>query len=102
MNSARQLVKLDGEVRILHLPGQRVFKTALESGRRVNIQLHPGKKCGSEEWKPLNVVPVRVTDQKINAMGTRPRPQEIKAKLANTGTTVKNDEGAVGGSDLDT
>src|SRR6266853_1548567 len=69
---AYKVLKLNGKVRILHLAGKRILETALKCNRAVDVQFSAGKESGSEEWKPLNMIPVRVTDQKMNTMRTGP------------------------------
>src|SRR6185436_8927731 len=63
MNAARKILQLHRKIRVLHLSGKRVFKAALKSRRRENIQLAFGEKCRREKWKALDVVPMCVTDQ---------------------------------------
>ena len=86
---AREVLKLNGKVRILHLARERFLETALLRNRAVDVQFSAGKESRSEEWKPLNMIPVRVTDQKMNTMRTGPA-QHVQAKHSNAGAGIEH------------
>src|SRR5262249_35258184 len=62
MHLSCAILKLDGEIRRLHLARQRLFQTVLKCGRCVDVQVRSRKACRSEEWKSLDVIRVGVAD----------------------------------------
>ena len=101
VNMARKVLELDGKVRILHLAGKRIFETALKGSRAVDVQLSPRNESGSKERKPLNVIPVGVTDQKMNTMRTW-TAQHVQAEHSNARATIKDQSRAVPGMQFHT
>src|SRR5262245_28701 len=90
MNSAGEVMQLYREVGVLHLSGQRVFKTSLKPGRSVDVQFCARKKSRSEERETLNVIPMSVADQQVNPVGSGTRFQKIESEFADTGSAIKN------------
>src|SRR5581483_8306100 len=87
--------------RVLHLPGHRLFQTLLESERRVDVQLGARDERGHEEWKALDVVPVRVADEEMQTQRLGKRLQQMEAELAGTGAAVEHDDRSVRRAKLD-
>src|SRR5438046_8355289 len=68
VDAAGEVLKLDREIRILHLAGKRIFQTSLKRYGAVDVQLGSRKKGWSKEGKTLDVIPMRMSDQKMDAM----------------------------------
>ena len=68
VNAAGKVLKLYREIRILHLAGKRIFQTSLKRYGAVYVQLGSRKKGWSKEGKPLDVIPMRMSDQEMDAM----------------------------------
>ena len=96
-----QVAHLHREVRVLHLPGHRFLEAALEAERRVDVQLRARQEGGDEEGEALDVVPVGVADEEVQAHGPRHRLGEMQPELARAGAAVEDDDRAVGGTHLD-
>src|SRR6516164_929549 len=101
VDAARQILKLHREIGVLHLPGKRILKTTLECRRSVDVQLCSGKECGSEKGETLNVVPVRMANQEMNPMGTRPA-QHIETKDTNSCAAIEDEICTIIGTNFDT
>src|SRR5436309_3051999 len=68
MNTSGEILKFYRKVRILHLAGKGILKIALECGRSVNVQFGTWNKGGNEKGKSLDMIPVSMTDEKVNPM----------------------------------
>ncbi len=101
VDARAQIAQLHREVRVLHLPGHRLFQAALEAEGGVDVQLGPGHEGGDEEGKALDVIPVRVTDEEVEA-GRLGHLGEMQAEAAGAGATVEHDQRAVGSTDFHT
>ena len=101
MKAAGQFLELDREIRILHLAGKRIFETSLESRRTVDIQLGSGQESRGEERETLNVIPVRMPDQQMNAMraGTS---QHVQTKNPNACAGIQDERCSIRGCQLHT
>src|SRR5947199_6050956 len=93
MKAAGEILELDGKIRILHLARQRFFETVLKCSRTVDVQFRSGKECRNEEWKSLDVIPVRVADQEMNPVRTR-SGQHIQTKQTYTCSAIEHKRGA--------
>src|SRR5215510_4400105 len=100
VNSACQVLQLDREVRILHLPGKGVLQTALECRGAVDVQLGAWYERRSEKRKALNVIPMGMADEQVNPLGAG-SSQEIETQRPDAGSAVQHDGSAVLGADLD-
>src|SRR5436309_7306354 len=100
VDTAPQLAELDGEVRVLHLPGHRLLEAPLEAARRVDVQLGPGQERGDEEREALDVVPMGVADEEVESHRLGHRPNEVEPEPADAGAAVEDDDGPVGGAYL--
>src|SRR5262249_58218734 len=67
VDARAQVAQLHREVRVFHLPGHRLFESALEAQWRVDVQLRAGYEGGDKERKALDVIPVRVPDEEVKA-----------------------------------
>src|SRR5439155_1033181 len=76
-----QIAELHREVRVLHLPGHRLFQPALKAERRVDVQLGARHERRDEEGKALDVVPVGVPDEEMQARRERDL-REVEAQAA--------------------
>ena len=101
MYPAGEVLKFDGEVRILHLSRQRIFQASLKRARTINIEFAAGKKGRSEKWEALDVIPVRVANQEMNAMGSGPA-KHVQSKHTNTRPTIEHERRAVLGTHFNT
>ena len=77
MDTRAQVAHLDREIRVLHLTGHRLFETALEADRRVDVQLGAGQERGDEEGKALDVIPVGVADEEVEPDGLGHRLSQV-------------------------
>ena len=93
MKAAGEILELDGKIRILHLTRQRFFQTALKCSRTVDVQFRSGKECRSEEWKSLDVIPVRVADQEMYPVRTG-SGQHIQTEQPNTCSAIEHERSA--------
>src|SRR5207247_711568 len=91
VDTAPQLTELDGEVRVLHLPGHRLLEAPLEAARRVDVQLGPGQERGDEERDALDVVPMRVADEEVESHRLGHRPNEGEAGPTAASAAVEDD-----------
>lgn len=68
VKAARQFVKLYRKIGVLHLAREGILEAALKCGRTIDVELRAGQKCRSEKRKSLDVIPVCVPDEEMNAM----------------------------------
>ena len=101
VDARAQVAHLDREVRVLHLAGHRLLEPALETDRRVDVQLGARQERGDEERKALDVIPVGVADEEVEPKGLGHRLDQMQAELAGAGAAIEDDHGAVGGPYLD-
>ncbi len=101
VDARAQVAHLDREVRVLHLPGHGLLEAALKADRRVDVQLGARQERGDEEGKALDMVPVGVADEQVQANRLRHRLRQVQAELAGAGAAVEDDHRSVGGADLD-
>ena len=103
VDSGSHLVGGDREVRILHLACQRVPDRVAQSARPVDVPGVPGSEQRGEERDPLDVVPVRVTDQQVT-VDRRPtcRLDQMPAEVVRSRTAVDHDQRSAAGAHLDT
>jgi len=94
VNVACKVLKLYGEIRVLHLSGKRIFEASLKRDRTIDIQFRAGKECRCKEWESLDMIPVRVADQEVDSMRTLPA-QHIQSEHSDTCTAIKHKGGAV-------
>jgi hypothetical protein len=66
-NPGSALIERDGEIGILHLPGQNFTQGLAEALRAVYVPFGTGYKKRSEEWDALDVIPMRMADQDVAA-----------------------------------
>src|SRR5438128_11923980 len=71
VDAAGEVLKLDREIRILHLAGKRIFQTSLKRDGAVDVQLGSRKKGGRKEGKTLDEIQMRIFDQKMDAIRRR-------------------------------
>jgi hypothetical protein len=95
-----QVSQLDREVGVLHLPGHRLLEALLEPERRVHVELGPGQERGDEERKALDVIPMGVADEQVQAHGGGEGPDQMEPQLARAGAAVQHDDRAVLGPHL--
>ena len=100
VDARAQVAQLHREVRVLHLARHRLLEPALEAHRRVDVQLGSGQERRDEEGEALDVIPVRVADEEVEAHRLRDRLRQVHAELAGAGAAVEDDHGSVGGAPL--
>src|SRR6266581_9064894 len=66
-NLGSALIQREGEIGILHLPGQGFTQGWAEALRAVYVPFVAGHKKRSEEWDALDVIPMRMADQDVAA-----------------------------------
>src|SRR5262245_41197634 len=105
-----EIVKPDGRVELfqrhreigpLHLAGEgRLELLASAAGtstaRGIEIPLVPGGEERREEWKALDVVPMRVGNQQVALQRALAGIQQGLPEAVGAGTAVQNDECAIG------
>ena len=57
----------DGEIGVLHLPGQGSFQLLSQAARSIDVPFVARAEEGREERESLDVIPVRVRDEKMSA-----------------------------------
>jgi hypothetical protein len=62
-NCSSELIRRDGKVSVLHLTGERFAQGLVKTLGTVNVPLVARYEERGEERDPLNVIPVRVTDE---------------------------------------
>mmetsp|Transcript_28434 Transcript_28434/g.66726 ORF Transcript_28434/g.66726 Transcript_28434/m.66726 type:complete len:387 (-) Transcript_28434:18-1178(-) len=62
-----EVVEVDGEVIVLHLPGERIANAPGATARTVHVPRHAGDEQRDEEREALDVIPVRVGDEDVSA-----------------------------------
>ena len=100
MNAAPEVVQPHGEVGVLHLPGNGVLHAAMEAGVGVDVQLGVGVESRTEERKALDVVPMGMPDEEVDAEGLGRGLQEVMAQLPGACPAVQDDDRAVIGPDF--
>ena len=63
VEASHQIVKSNGKVVAIHLPGEKLFQAAVGTMQAVDVHAIAGTICRLEERKALNVIPVRVTHE---------------------------------------
>src|SRR5262249_46640396 len=94
IDPAGQILQLDWKVGRLHLTGDRVLQTALETCRRTNVQFDVRKESRRKERKTLNVIPVRMANEQVNPFNFRSRVQQLHTEFAHPGPAIKDQNSA--------
>jgi len=68
-NCSAHLIEPNREVRVLHLPGQRVLHGLSDSFGSVDVPLVSLTEQWCEERKAMNVVPMGMADEYVSAQG---------------------------------
>jgi hypothetical protein len=101
----RELVQSNGEVLVLHLPGEDMVERLDEAMRAEDLPPAPRHEQRGEEGDPLDVVPVGVADQ--DRTGRR-QPgggaflHQRQPQAAGAGTAIQHQQRAATGPHLDT
>jgi len=66
-NCSHELIGCDGKVCVLHLTGECFAQGLVETLGTVNVPLVARHEERGEEWDPLNVIPVSVSDEDMTA-----------------------------------
>src|SRR5262249_2183789 len=101
VDAGAQVAHLHREIRVLHLTGHGLLEAALEADRRIDVELGARRERGDEERKPLDVIPVSVSDEEMQSNRLRHRLDQMEPELAGTRAAVQDDDGAVRRSHLD-
>ena len=88
------------EVIGFHLAGQKVEKTIVPRFRAVDQETVSGDISGAEEREPLDMVPVRVTEEQMPGDGNLAARQQVGPQLADSRARVANVE-VIAESDFD-
>mmetsp|Transcript_5577 Transcript_5577/g.15690 ORF Transcript_5577/g.15690 Transcript_5577/m.15690 type:complete len:520 (-) Transcript_5577:250-1809(-) len=94
-----QVVEIDGEVIVLHLPGERIANTPGAAPGAVHVPRHAGDEQRDEERESLDMIPVRVGDEDVAAavpgLAVGPAaevlPDHVLAEAVGTGPHVQDD-----------
>ena len=95
VDARAQIAQLDGEVRVLHLPGHRFLEALLKAERRVDVELDAGNEGRNEERKALDVIPMGMADEKVQKYRWLQGLCEVQPELTRAGATVEHDDGPV-------
>ena len=91
-----EVEELDREVRVLHLPGERVVDRRVETARAVDVPHVPGLEQRGEERQALDVVPVGVADEEMAVDATAgsliPVVHEGLTELVDAGAAVEDEQ----------
>jgi len=66
-NLGSALIERDGEIGILHLPGQGFTQRLAEALGAVYVPFVAGRKKRTKEWDALDMIPMRMADQDVAA-----------------------------------
>src|SRR5205823_4655084 len=94
----RELIHRHREVRVVHLPAERLGERPIDTGGTVDREVRPGEERRKEERQPLDVVGVGVADEEVRS--DRAAPRERDAELPRAGAAVEDEERAVVGARL--
>src|SRR5207249_1665068 len=100
MDAAPEIVQPHGEVGVVHLPGDGVLHAAMEAGVGVDVQLGVGVEGRAEERKALDMVPMGMPDEKVDAEWLGRGLQEVMAQLPGARPAVQDDDRAIIGPDF--
>src|SRR3989442_6599417 len=95
-----EIVQPHGEVGVLHLPGNGVLHAAMEARLGVDVQRGVGVEGRAEERKALDVLPLGMPDEEVDAEGLGRGLQEVMAQLPGARPAVQDDDRAVIGPDF--
>jgi hypothetical protein len=84
--------KSDGEIVRLHLPGQELVKAIVTLTSAVNQETISRPIRRIEEGKPLDVVPVRVTEKEVPDHGTCSARNQIGAQFAESRASITKEQ----------
>jgi hypothetical protein len=76
-NLGSALIERNGEIGVLHLPGQGFTHGLAEALRAVYVPFATGHKKRSEKWDALDVIPMRMADQDVAAQAFRAGRRQI-------------------------
>src|SRR4029078_3968445 len=96
-----ELLDRDREVRVLHLPGERLANRGPQATRAVDVPLECGIEKRSEEGQALDVVPVRVADEDVAALGAVTLGQQRLAEAVRARPAVEEDQRPARAAHLD-
>src|SRR6266496_1672816 len=82
----------DGEVIRLHLAGQQLVETIVTWLCAVNQEMVSRHVRRTKKREALNVVPVRVTEEKVPVEGSFAACQQVGAQFADSRTGVANEQ----------
>src|SRR5262245_19747439 len=91
VNGGTELLELQREIRILHLPGQRLAQRRSQSARRIAVPFIPGPKERSEERQSLYMIPVGMTDENV-ALDRFHGCRQFLSQREGTGAHVQHDK----------
>ena len=100
MDAAPEIVQPHRKVGVLHLPGKGVLHAAMEARVGVDVQLGVGVEGGAEEREALDVVPMGMPDEEVDAEGLGRGLQEVMAQPPGARPAVQDDDRAVIGPDF--
>src|SRR6266853_1615413 len=66
-NPGSALIKSDGEIGVLHLPGQGFTQGLPEALGAVYVPFVAGRKKRTKEWDALDMIPMRMANQDVAA-----------------------------------
>src|SRR6266498_1646555 len=87
-----KLIERDGEICVLHLPGQCFAQGLAKAFRAVNIPFVTGRENRSEERQALDMIPMGMTDQDVAAHAFQAGRHEFLAEGVGSGSAIKDNE----------
>jgi hypothetical protein len=100
-NLGSALIKGDGEIGKLHLPGQRFTQGLAEAPGAVDVPFVTRHKKRLEERDALDVIPMRMTDQDMAAQAFGAGQHQLLTQSVTSGSAIDNDKCAPRRLDLD-
>src|SRR6266511_1456772 len=91
-NLGSALIQREGEIGILHLPGQGFAQRLAEALRAVYVPFVAGHKKRSEERDALDVIPMRMTDQDVAAQAFSASRHQILTYRVSSSSAINNDK----------
>ena len=96
MDFCTQLIEGHWEIAVLHLTRERVPKRFTKPGRAVNVPTPMFVKQRGEEWEPLNVIPMRVTDEQTSVQRGIGTGLQRLAQIEGTASAVDHHQSGIG------
>src|SRR5690349_4762718 len=95
MDFRAEFGKIDRKIVAVHLPFEQAMHAIVVLADVVHIERVLLRVCGQKEWKPLDVIPVRMAEEHVDFELVGAASTEIQAELTETGASVANEQTVV-------